>query len=114
MKEVCKATSNPNRLTKPRFEETIMKMEKVIKDLTECKRCSELEIVDSSRGDEVPSSKGGKTIRKPLLFHFQFSDCRHPPQLPFPFELVTVQGRRNWGVGAATTLPDFGPNRRKA
>ena len=72
-------------------------MEKVIKDLTECKRCSELEIVDSSRGDEVPSSKGGKTIRKPLLFHFQFSDCRRPPPLPFPVELVTVLGRRNWG-----------------
>ena len=75
-----------------------LEWKKVIKDLTECKRCSELEIVDSSRGDEVPSSKGGKTIRKPLLFHFQFSDCRHPPPLPFPVELVTAHVRRNWGA----------------
>ena len=81
--------NNPKRLTKPGFVNNY-ENGNVIKGLTECKRCSEKEIVDSSRGDEVPSSKGGKTIRKPLLFHFQFSGCRHPPRLPFPVELVTV------------------------
>ena len=42
--------NNPKRLTKPGFVNNY-ENGNVIKDLTECKRCSEKEIVDSSRGD---------------------------------------------------------------